>query len=194
MTITTEDARQAAIDVLYADYARTKVLWQVSRGKRLVPGHGPLDAPLVVVGEAPGAEEDRQGRPFVGKSGQLLQELFRRAGLPWPMCYVTNVLPWRPPGNRDPYPFEVQASEMRVAAEIAVVDPVVVVAAGAVAWKCVTWGDHGRFADARFRWSELNGRRLLAIPHPSAILRERGEDDRARVEAATVEALSQARA
>jgi uracil-DNA glycosylase len=197
MTILTEHARQAAaLGILYHQYAKTDVLRQVAQGKRLVPGHGPVNAPLVVVGEAPGAEEDRQARPFVGPSGQLLQDLFGRAGLPWGMCYAMNVLPWRPPGNRDPYPFEVQASEARVAAEIAVVDPVVVVAAGAVAWKCVTRGDHGRFADARFNWSELSGRRLLAIPHPSAILRTANGAVplRAQLEDATVDALSRARA
>jgi uracil-DNA glycosylase family 4 len=191
MTITMQDAKRAAIDVLYGEYAKIAVLRQLAEGRRLVPGHGPLDSPLVVVGEAPGAEEDRQGRPFVGPSGQLLQDLFKRAGLPWGMCYVMNVLPWRPPGNRTPYPFEVQVSWMRVAGEIAVIDPVIIVAAGATAWKGVTAGDHGRFADARFHWREVNGRRLLAIPHPSAILRGSGAD-RPRLEAAAVDALREA--
>jgi len=194
MTITMQDARQAALDVLYRDYAQITVLQQLAAGRRLVPGHGPLDSPLAVVGEAPGAEEARQGQPFVGPSGQLLQDLFGRAGLPWGMCYVMNVLPWRPPGNRTPYPFGVQASWTRVSGEIAVVDPVVVIAAGATAWKGLTDGDHGSFSDARFHWSQLNGRRLLAIPHPSAILREKDGPDRARLEAATVEALRGVRA
>jgi uracil-DNA glycosylase family 4 len=193
MTITMQDAKQAALDILYGEYAQISVLRQLAAGKRLVPGHGPLDSPLVVVGEAPGQDEDRQGRPFVGPSGQLLQDLFKRAGLPWGMCYVMNVLPWRPPGNRTPYPFEVQASWMRVSAEIAVIDPLVVVAAGATAWKGVTAGDHGSFPDARFHWSQLEGRRLLAIPHPSAILREAKPDERARLIDATVAALREAR-
>jgi uracil-DNA glycosylase family 4 len=194
MTITMQDAKQAALAVLYGEYAKITVLRQLAEGRRLVPGHGPLDSPLVVVGEAPGQEEDRQGRPFVGPSGQLLQDLLMRAGLPWEMCYVMNVLPWRPPGNRAPYPFEVQASWLRVSAEIAVIDPLVVVAAGATAWKGVTAGDHGSFPDARFHWSALEGRRLLAIPHPSAILREAKPGERARLADATVEALRGARA
>jgi uracil-DNA glycosylase len=192
MTITITEAKRAAIDLLYAEYADIAVLRRLAEGRRLVPGHGPLDSPLVVVGEAPGQEEDRQGKPFVGASGQLLQELFKRAGLPWGMCYVMNVLPWRPPGNRTPYPYEVHASWTRVSAEIAVIDPLIVVAAGATAWKGVTALEQGPFADARFHWSELAGRRLLAIPHPSAILRE-WDADRPSLEAATVEALSQAR-
>jgi DNA polymerase len=193
MTITLEDAKQAALDALYEDYAKTPVLRQLAYGRRLVPGHGPLDAPLVVVGEAPGEEEARQGVPFVGPSGQMLQWLFTRAGLPWEMCYIMNTLPWRPPGNRAPYPYEVHASWLRVSAEIAVIDPVVVIAAGAVAWKGVTALELGKFADARFHWHDLEGRRLLAVPHPSAILRERDDQARFAMEAATVQALKEAR-
>lgn len=193
MTVTVTEARRAALDALYEEYAKTPVLQGLAAGRRHVAGHGPLDSPLVVVGEAPGEEEDRQGRPFVGPSGRLLQSLFRRAGLPWEMCYVMNVLPWRPPGNRTPYPFEVHASWLRVSAEIAVVDPLVVVAAGATAWKGVTALEQGSFAGARFRWSHLEGRRLLAVPHPSALLREPAGDERARLEDAVVEALRGAR-
>ena len=192
MTITMEDARRAAIDALYEDYAKTIVLQQLAQGKRLVPGHGPLDSPLVVVGEAPGEQEDREGRPFVGPSGGLLKRLFTRARLPWEMCYVMNVLPWRPPGNRTPYPFEIHASWLRVSAEIAVIDPLVVIAAGSSAWKGVTALEMGKFADARFRWHSLESRRLLAIPHPSAILRA-PDGERSRMEDATVDALRQAR-
>src|SRR5437764_75712 len=140
-------SKQAEIARLYEEYAKTAVLQPVADGKRLVPGYGPLDAPMVVVGEAPGATEDQQGRPLTGPSGQLLQRLFAAAGLPWELCYVMNVLPWRPPGNRAPYPFEVIASYDRVAAEVAVIAPLIVVAAGATAWRAVTRGDHGRFSE-----------------------------------------------
>lgn len=193
MTVTMEDAKRSALDALYDEYAKITVLRQLAAGRRLVPGHGPLDSPLVVVGDAPGEEEERQGVPFVGRPGRLLQILFKRAGLPWQMCYGINVLPWRPPGNRAPYPFEVHASWMRVSAEIAVIDPLVVVAAGATAWKGVTAGERGSFPDARFHWSELEGRRVLAIPDPSDILREKDDRERARMENATVDALCQAR-
>jgi len=149
-----------------------------------------LDAPVMVVGEAPGEKEDERGRPFVGPAGKLLQAQLAVAGIPWDYCYVTNVLPWRPPGNRTPYPFEIQASRARVAAEAALVDPVVVIAAGAVAWRALTDGSLGRFEDARFRWHELDGRRLLAVPHPSALLHIRSGAEREVWEKATVDALS----
>jgi uracil-DNA glycosylase family 4 len=184
--------KQAELDELYAAYARTAVLAPVSDGRRLVRGHGPLDSPLVVVGEAPGAEEERLGRPFVGPSGQLLQDLFSRAGLPWILCYVANVLPWRPPGNRTPYPFEVIASYRRVEAEIDVIAPVSVIAAGSVAWHAVSQKDLGAFSEARGKWHQVPWKDWAVLPvfHPSAILRAGHE--RGHMEADTVTALRSA--
>lgn len=185
-----QEGREAAMAALYEEYARTPVLAKLAEGKRMVRGHGMLGAPIAAVGEAPGEEEDRRGRPFTGRSGALLQELFRQAGIPWEYCYATNVLPWRPSSaNRTPYPFEVQASEARLAAEVALVDPVVVVAAGDVAWRGLTRGTLGRFADARFKWHELDGRRLLAVPHPAYLLHLKDDAERAEWKKATVDAL-----
>jgi uracil-DNA glycosylase len=185
-------SREDEMAALYDGYAQEIVLREVSEGKRLVRGHGPLDAPLVIVGEAPGADEDRVGRPFVGKSGQLLQAMFAQAGIPWDVCYVTNVLPWRPPGNRTPYPFEIAASAMRVREEIGIVDPVIVVAAGSVAWRALGKAGVTRFEEARWKWHETDARRrLLAVPHPAALF-HLAPSDRVKWETATVEALKSA--
>lgn len=177
---------------LYHDYASTMVLQQVADGRRLVHGYGPLDTPLVVVGEAPGAQEEAEGRPFVGPSGRLLQDLFERAGIPWDLCYVMNVLPWRPPGSRTPFPYEIIASYARIQAEIAIIDPRAVVTAGATAWHGVTQNSYGHFA-------EHHGHKLIAPPdrsyglvcvrHPGALLRAAGRE-REQMEAETVAALS----
>lgn len=185
----TDSAR--AMEVLYEGYSRLPQLARLAEGRRMVLGHGLLDAPLMVVGEAPGEQEERAGRPFTGPAGKVIQRWFREAGLPWDMCYVTNVLPWRPPANRTPYPFEVQASYDRLAMEVTMVDPVVVVAAGSVAWEGLTRKEMGRFDEARFRWHDLTGRRLLAIPHPSYLLHIRDGAERARWDQATVGALRQ---
>lgn len=182
--------REAQMSAIYEEYAAQRQLAKIAEGRRLVPGYGMLDAPVVVVGEAPGEKEDEQGRPFVGPAGRLLQFQLSVAGIPWGYCYVTNTLPWRPPANRTPYPFEVQASRARVAAEVALIDPVVVIAAGSVAWSALTAGELGPFEDARFRWQELDGRRLLAIPHPSYLLHLRSAAEREVWEKATVAALS----
>lgn len=186
------DDREDEMAMLYARYAKTPVLAQVSDGRRLVRGHGPLASPLVVLGEAPGAEEEAHGRPFAGPSGQLLQKLFNRAGLPWELCYVCNVLPWRPPGNRTPYPFEIIASYRRVEREIDLIAPVSVIAAGAVAWQAVSQRDLGAFSEARGKWHQLPWKDWSVLPvfHPAAILRAGRE--REHMEASTVSALRSA--
>jgi uracil-DNA glycosylase family 4 len=183
--------REARMAEIYRQYAGQPVLRRIAEGRRLVPGHGPLDAPLMVVGEAPGEQEDKRGVPFTGPAGKLLQKLFAGAGLPWDCCYVTNVLPWRPPGNRDPYPFEVQAAEARLEREAALVDPLVVVAAGAVAWRGLTRSELGPFATEKLKWRELGGRRFIGIPHPSFIMRLGGAE-RPQWERAVTEALAMA--
>lgn len=142
------------------------------------------------MGEAPGAEEERLGAPFVGPSGQLLQRMLFEAEIPWKLVYRTNVLPWRPPGNRTPYPFEIQASWERLHSEISVISPRVVICAGSTAWSGVTRDEAGRFTEARWNWHEIDGRRVLAVPHPSRIL-QTGEPDRTKMTLATVRCLAQ---
>lgn len=189
----TQAGRDLVMTRLYEEYAATPALAKVAGGRQPVRGLGRLDSPLMVVGEAPGEQEELRGYPFAGPAGRMLQDLFREAGVPWGLCYVTNVLPWRPPGNRTPYPFEVQSSYARLAAEADLVDPVVVVAAGATAWKGLTRDDMGPFATARLKWHELNGRRLLAVPHPSYLLHLRGDAERGAWRQAVVGALATVR-
>lgn len=182
--------KEALLAALYEDYSKHMLLRPVADGKRLVRGHGQLDAPLLVLGEAPGREEDARGVPFCGPSGQLLQEMFAEAGLPWELCYVTNVLPWRPPGNRAPYPYEISASYRRVETEIDTIGPAIVVAAGATAWRAVSQNDLGLFSEHRGTRVSMPWKDWAVLPvfHPSAILRAGGHDyDRMRAE--TVSAL-----
>ncbi len=96
----------------------------------LVPGEGPVDAAVMVVGEAPGAGEDRAGRPFVGRAGTLLGQLLDEAGLDRGAVYVTNVVKARPPGNRDPKPAEVAHWMPVLEQELALVAPRLVVPLG----------------------------------------------------------------
>jgi uracil-DNA glycosylase family 4 len=181
-----------ALEEIFKRYAADPALADLARGKHMVAPSGRTDSPLMVVGEAPGADEERTGRPFTGPAGRLVRGLFDQAGLPWAWCYVTNTVPWRPDGNRDPYPFEVQHSYARLAEEAELVKPEVIVAAGDVAWRGLTQGDLGRFGDARFRWHDLHGRRLLAIPHPSFILRVGSRFEQEQWKAQTVTALKSA--
>jgi DNA polymerase len=135
----------------------------------LVPGEGPLDAPLVLVGEAPGATEDAQGRPFVGRAGRLLDELLAVAGIARESAYVTNVVKARPPGNRDPRAAEVAHHLPWLEAELALVKPRLVVPLGRHALAHFAPGV--RIADAHGRATMAGGRRLFALYHPAAGLR-----------------------
>jgi uracil-DNA glycosylase len=186
--------KAALLDEIYAAYQAVPVLREVSEGKRLVRGAGLLDAPIAVVGEAPGAAEEQSGEPFVGPAGQELRQLFQVAELPWQFCYRANVLPWRPPGNRTPYPFETGASAPRLAKEITVISPLVVIAAGATAWRGLSGHKMAPYQEARGRWfpwaSGTNGFScdLLVIWHPSAILHESGHR-RAEMRDETIAAL-----
>ena len=95
-----------------------------------VPGEGPLDAEIMFIGEAPGQNEDRQGRPFVGAAGQFLGELLGAAGLTREQVYICNVLKCRPPQNRDPMPAEIDACRDYLDEQIDLIDPLVIVTLG----------------------------------------------------------------
>ncbi len=95
-----------------------------------VPGEGPEDADIMLVGEAPGFHEDQQGRPFVGAAGQFLEELLSGIGLTRDQVYITNVIKCRPPGNRDPLPKEVRECEPYLDRQIELIEPTVLVTLG----------------------------------------------------------------
>lgn len=132
-------------------------------------------ARVLILGEAPGADEDREGRPFVGRAGQLLDQMFAAIGLsrqspdPATALYITNVLPWRPPGNRDPEPTEIAMMRPFVERHIALVDPMVVVVMGNTSLQALT-GTKG-ILRARGTWTEALGKPLLPMTHPAYLLR-----------------------
>jgi DNA polymerase len=134
----------------------------------LVPGEGGENARVMLIGEAPGASEDKQGRPFVGRAGKLLDELLAEAGLERSDVYITNVVKARPPGNRDPKAPEVAHHMPWLEAELALVKPELVVPLGRHAL--------AHFVDGA-KISEVHGTRLVErdrvlFPwyHPSAAL------------------------
>jgi uracil-DNA glycosylase family 4 len=88
-----------------------------------VPGEGPVGARIMFIGEGPGEQEDRSGRPFVGAAGQLLDQLLTRAGLHRPDIFITNIVKCRPPRNRDPQPGEAAACRLYLDAQIALLTP-----------------------------------------------------------------------
>lgn len=132
-------------------------------------------ARVLILGEAPDAEEDREGRPFVGRAGQLLDRMFAAIGLSRTSqnaetaLYITNVMPWRPPGNRDPEPAEIAMMLPFVERHIALVDPKVIVVLGNTPLFALT-GTKG-ILRARGTWGEALGKPLLPMTLPAYLLR-----------------------
>jgi uracil-DNA glycosylase family 4 len=141
----------------------------------VVFGIGNPQADLMFVGEGPGAEEDRQGLPFVGRSGQLLDRLMRQEiGLTREHCYVANVIRCRPPGNRDPLPDEIEACSPYLEAQLELVAPRVVVTLGNFATRRFLHTSEG-ISRLRGRSYPFRGGHLVPTYHPAAALRGSGE-------------------
>ncbi|HSJ17054.1 MAG TPA: uracil-DNA glycosylase [Solirubrobacterales bacterium] len=141
---------------------------------KVVFGSGNADADLMFVGEAPGAEEDRQGLPFVGRAGALLTELLGDVGLTRDEVWICNVLKCRPPGNRDPQPLEVESCSPYLERQIQLIEPRVVATLGNFATRLLTGA---RTPISRVRGAPqvhtLAGRPVFLMPlfHPAAALR-----------------------
>jgi DNA polymerase len=135
-----------------------------------VPGEGNADAEFVCVGEAPGANEDEQGRPFVGEAGQLLTRILSAIGLSREEVFICNVLKHRPPGNRDPLPEEVRACQPFLVRQLELVRPRVILALGRFAAQTLleTAEPIGRL---RGRVHRFRGVPVVVTYHPAALLR-----------------------
>ena len=141
----------------------------------LVPGEGSATAPVVIVGEAPGANEDAQGRPFVGRAGAILDDLLLAAGLAREEVFITNVVKARPPGNRDPRADEVAHHLPFLDAQLAVIRPRLLVPLGRHALKRFAPGlaigeVHGHVIRVPAEGGSGDGRTLFPMYHPAAAL------------------------
>jgi len=137
-------------------------------------GAGDADADLMFVGEAPGAEEDRQGLPFVGRAGQFLNELLEGIGLSREAVFIANVLKSRPPGNRDPQPLEIEACRPYLFDQVRLIEPKVICTLGNFATKLLS-GNPAGITKVRGvpQVHELGGHTVFLLPifHPAAGLR-----------------------
>jgi uracil-DNA glycosylase len=143
--------------------------------KNLVFADGNPEARVMFLGEAPGADEDRIGKPFMGRSGQLLDKMMKAIGLDRTSAYIGNIVPWRPPGNRNPTPQEVAVCRPFVERQIELVDPDIIVCLGAPATQTLTGTKDGilRTRGRLFPY-KLPSRevKLLATLHPAFLLRQ----------------------
>ena len=142
---------------------------------QVVVGRGNPRARLLLIGEAPGAQEDQEGLPFVGRSGQLLDRLLQSAGIDSNReAYICNVVKCRPPDNRKPSAAELAACRPWLEQQIALVDAPLVVLVGASALQGVL-GIKGGITSLRGQWRPWQGRWLMPILHPSYLLRNPSE-------------------
>lgn len=145
----------------------------------LVFGDGNPKTRIMFIGEAPGADEDRQGLPFVGQSGQLLDKMLATIGLTRETYYITNIIPWRPPGNRQPTPVEAEACLPFVQRHIDLVNPDFLVLLGGTAAKTLL-GRRDGIMRLRGTWKEYTSEagkkiKIMAIFHPAYLLRSPGQ-------------------
>jgi DNA polymerase len=179
--------KQAEVAALNAEIATCPLCDLQHSRIKAVPGEGPLDAEIMFIGEAPGYHENMRGRPFVGPSGQFLDELLASIGLTRQQVFIANVVKCRPPNNRDPFPQEIEACAPYLTRQIALLKPRVVVTLG-------------RYSMAKFfpgqSISKIHGRprregNVIYFPmyHPAAALHRQDLKDTVREDMLKIPAL-----
>ena len=156
---------------LYEDLSGCQRCRLCEHRSHVVPGEGNPNARLMFIGEGPGQEEDRQGRPFVGRSGELLTRMIHAIGIERSEVYICNVVKCRPPQNRNPEPDEAEACLNYLRAQVALVRPRVIVLLGKVACR-YTLGEEIFITRDHGRWFERKGTWFIPTFHPSALLRD----------------------
>lgn len=143
--------------------------------KNIVFGVGNPDAELVFIGEAPGANEDIQGEPFVGEAGQLLTRMIEAMGYGRGEVYIANILKCRPPGNRNPEPDEIESCEPFLKKQLAALRPKVIVALGKFAAQWLTGRPEAAISGLRGNWYRYEGIPVMPTYHPAYLLRTPGQ-------------------
>jgi uracil-DNA glycosylase family 4 len=137
---------------------------------QVVFGEGNINARMMLVGEGPGHDEDIQGRPFVGKAGQLLDKILAAIQIPREEVYICNVVKCRPPGNRLPGPDEIRSCRSYLEAQIRLIKPRIIICLGTTASQSVI-DPKAKVTAIRGMWWSRNGIRIMATFHPAALLR-----------------------
>lgn len=161
-------ATPEAFRELYAEIADCPLCVLARTRSRTVPGSGPSDTELMLIGEAPGQREDEQGVPFVGAAGRFLDELLAGIGLARDRVYVANVVKCRPPGNRDPEPEEIAACRPFLDRQIEIVDPKVIVTLGRFSMQ--RWFPGTAISRVHGQPRRVDGRIVVPMYHPAAAL------------------------
>jgi DNA polymerase len=176
---------------LVADVAACQKCGLYSTRTHTVFGEGNIRAELMFIGEGPGADEDRLGRPFVGKAGQLLDKMIGVLGLAREDVYIANIVKCRPPNNRDPKPEEEDCCLPYLKAQVAFIKPKIIVCLGRVAAKRLI-DEHISITAARGKWVQRKNFFIMPTYHPAALLRDPAKKKEAYADLLTIkEKLSQ---
>lgn len=170
--------KQAALDAIKQKIIDANVTPELAeQALNLVMGDGNPDADIVFIGEAPGKNEDEQGLPFVGAAGKFLNQMLAAAGLDRSDVYITNIVKYRPPGNRDPLPEEKQAFWPYLARQLEIIDPKAIVTLGRHSMEFFLPGArisdiHGHAVKKHVTYHDGRGHEWLIVPlyHPAAAL------------------------
>lgn len=139
--------------------------------KNIVFGQGNKNAKIMFIGEGPGADEDMQGIPFVGKAGKLMDEAFKGIGINRQDVYIANIVKCRPPSNRDPEEDEVDVCLNYLRNQVILIKPQIIVLLGRIALKNIL-GNEYNISTARGKWVEKKGIMYMPTWHPAALLRD----------------------
>ena len=176
MAVLGSGEQTARLQQILNEYSDQMMLRRLAAQSPLVPPEGLVGSPVMLAGEAPGAEEVRRLRPFAGPAGAVLDKALKKADIIREWSWVTNVVLYRPPGNRTPYPFEIACSGARLRAEIELVRPTYLVLMGSVAQRGYQYAT-GHEAPERGTWGLLLLRepdkqshlvKVLSTWHPAA--------------------------
>lgn len=137
----------------------------------IVLGTGNRQARIMFIGEGPGADEDIQGEPFVGKAGKLMDQAFKGIGIKREEVYIANIVKCRPPQNRNPEQDEIDSCIDYLRAQVMLVKPEIIVLLGSVALKAIL-GKEYSITTSRGKWVEKKGIRYMPTFHPAALLRD----------------------
>lgn len=163
------DAKKVLNEIAGQSVVCTRCQLHLSR-KKAVPGEGPSDAEVMLIGEGPGFYENEQGRPFVGAAGKYLDELLLKGGLKREEVFITNVVKCRPPGNRDPLPEELSACSDYLDRQIEAINPRVIVTLGR--YSMAKFMANVRISDVHGQPFWNRGRLVVPMFHPAAALHQ----------------------
>jgi len=163
------DDKEQQLKDIAAQILKDKVCPDLAAGAtQLVPGEGNPDAQILFIGEAPGKEEDKQGRPFVGAAGKLLESMLEGTGLSREAVFITNIVKYRPPNNRDPLPAEIDAFLPYLKQQIEVIDPTLIVPLGRHSLSVLL--PELKISQCHGQPKQKNGRHFLPLYHPAVAL------------------------